>query len=96
MKCKMLALSATALLLLMAPLQAHEHRMNHVDMMNHMKMELNLTEAQVAQIKPILTDYKDALNRAHDTKMDRLKAVLTDDQMKKLKDRKKEMRKDLK
>ncbi|MBP9855209.1 MAG: hypothetical protein KBD53_10135 [Candidatus Omnitrophica bacterium] len=57
-----------------------------------MKTELNLTDEQVDKIRPIIQDYKDAMDKAQNDKEDRLRQVLSSDQMNQLKDMKKDMK----
>lgn len=64
---------------------------------DELKTQLNLTDDQVDQVKPVLEEFKDKVKQAHDEKMDKLKAILNDDQDKKLdqwvKDQEKKMEK---
>lgn len=89
MKYKVMVLSAIVVLFLTGFACANEH-FNVDDKVNRMKTELNLTDDQARAVKPILEDYKNTMELAEKEKKGRLASVLTDDQMKKMMQMKKE------
>ena len=92
MKAKMTILSAIVVMVLITPVYAMED-FNVNDKINMMRTDLNLTDDQANAVKPILADYKNKLEQAHKEKEDRLKNILSSDQMSKMKDMKKERNK---
>lgn len=49
--------------------------------------ELKLSQEQADQIRPILQEYKDKIDQAGDAKEDKLRKILTEDQMNQLKNK---------
>jgi Spy/CpxP family protein refolding chaperone len=84
---KHLLMACFAVMLLASPVLAEKVNVDAtVDML---KTALDLTDDQIKAVKPIIEDYKDAVDAAGKTKLERLSAVLTSEQMDKLKDLKK-------
>ena len=84
MKYKLFALSLLGTVLLVSSAFAHE-KFDVDQKIKDWKTELNLTDDQAKAIKPILEDYKNKMEDAHKDKEQRLSAVLSSDQMNKIK-----------
>lgn len=93
MKYIMTVVAATVLCL--APLAARADKSFDVgEKLQKMKVSLGLNEQQEAAIKPILEEYKTKVETAGQEKEDRLKAVLSPEQMNQWDAFKKDMKKD--
>lgn len=91
MKLKKMLLASTLFFLAAMPVWANE-MMSVDEKVKKMKMDLNLTDEQANQVKPIIEDYKSQMNKLHDEKKARLGKVLSTEQMDRLEDMKKEMK----
>jgi Spy/CpxP family protein refolding chaperone len=63
------------------------------DRITKMKSDLNLTDAQVKEIKPVMENYKDKIHEARQEKEDKLDKILTSDQKDKMKNYKEDREK---
>ena len=85
MNIKRLLLVPALMFAVAAPALAYDADFNVEANVKKMKVELGLTDTQAEQIKPIIQDYKNNIERAHDEKQERLNAVLNNDQQGRLK-----------
>jgi Spy/CpxP family protein refolding chaperone len=81
MNIKKMLIAAAVVCSLATPVLAHEKSMDVDEKIAKMKSELNLTEEQANQIRPILEEYKDKMSKAMEEKKDKLRQVLSSVQM---------------
>lgn len=91
MKYTILFTTLAWVVLLNSPVRANE-MMNVDQKVQKMKAELNLTDDQANQIKPIIQDYKNQMEQAKKNKEDRLRGVLSSQQMDQMKEKHKMMK----
>jgi hypothetical protein len=82
---KNFVLSCLTVLLFASPVLAHE-KIDVNAKVDMMKKELNLSDDQVKSVKPVIEDYKNAVEQAGKNKEDKLSSILSKDQMDKMKD----------
>jgi Spy/CpxP family protein refolding chaperone len=80
----------TALFLCTGSVYANKMMMTADEKVQKMKKELNLTDDQVNQVRPIIQEYKDKMDALMQEKETKLSSVLTLDQMNKMKKMKNE------
>lgn len=91
MNCKKILLLSALVASLAVPVYAgHDHDMSVDEKVQKLKSELNLTDEQTTKIKPIIEEYKEKVSKISEEKHDKLKEVLTVEQLDKLNDMKKD------
>lgn len=90
MRVQLMCSSMVAGLVLLSSAAFAYGNMSAEDRVVKMTKNLNLTSDQVNAVRPIIQDYKNRMEQLEQEKEQKLKAVLTTDQMTKMKQMKKE------